>query len=188
MNGSLCKIDPPPQSPAYAIICKKVQPTTNIQKNDERTTRVLTPWIGLPHFETTLMSSSRSSQRVPSKDPQVASNLFPPVLVGHINSPPQPSTFKEGVSRARHLSANIGHPLTSNLDQQDAARDKAPMYLKQEENAVAQESSAHQVLRDALPKMHALLDLFAQAYEEHNLAKAEDLRKRLNWAIDQNGK
>ncbi|KXT16193.1 hypothetical protein AC579_882 [Pseudocercospora musae] len=72
--------------------------------------------------------------------------------------------------------------------QQDAARNETPMYLKQEENAVAQECSAHQVLRDALPKMQALLDLFAQAYREQNLAKAEDVRKRLNWAIDQDGK
>ncbi|KAF7188904.1 hypothetical protein HII31_09827 [Pseudocercospora fuligena] len=72
--------------------------------------------------------------------------------------------------------------------QQDAARNKAPMYLKQEETMLVQEPPAHKVLRDALPKMHALLNLFHQAYGEQNLDKAEELRKRLNWAIDQNGK
>ena len=62
------------------------------------------------------------------------------------------------------------------------------MYLKQEETTLVQEPPAHKVLRDALPKMHALLNLFHQAYGEQNLDKAEELRKRLNWAIDQNGK
>lgn len=49
------------------------------------------------------------------------------------------------------------------------------------------ESGAHQTLRQLAPKLQALLDLFATAYETHDMVKVEELRRRLNWAIDAKG-
>ncbi|CAK4034775.1 Hypothetical predicted protein [Lecanosticta acicola] len=50
------------------------------------------------------------------------------------------------------------------------------------------EHPAHQVLRSTAHKLQALLELYLQAYEGEDLDKAEELRRRLHWAVGEGGK
>lgn len=45
------------------------------------------------------------------------------------------------------------------------------------------EPPAHRVLRGTAHKLQALLELYMRAYEGQDLDIAEELRKRLNWAV-----
>ncbi|KAK4624364.1 hypothetical protein CLAFUW4_05816 [Fulvia fulva] len=136
-----------------------------------------------------------TSRHEPRHEPDMAQTCpsFTPGQQGRnmiTNVPQQPRS----VSRQ-----NVGAASSASYDQQHASRvfgqHDEPQSM-QLQNSISYgplprmptyESGAHQTLRQLAPKLQALLDLFATAYETHDMVKVEELRRRLNWAIDAKG-
>ena len=110
------------------------------------------------------------------------------------------STYPQGLAAPRQPPNSSNLPLpNSQFDQQHATRifgqQHDPKSLQLQASVglgplpqmPTHESKAHQTLREVAPKLQALLDLFALAYETHDMEKVEELRRRLSWAIDAKG-